>query len=204
MDLPLSSSRRDTFCPSSALSGGLHRRLASGLRGGSSTSPSVRGVVEDGGFGPHKFSRIKVGPFCVAEPRVSCLGSVGLDSFGLHDRGIFHLLSGWNSFLVPVSVGLGPVGIVPLEENLPSGIFLSGRRQHCGGFSLKKGILIPSEWVFKCFGTQFSAPEILLPVPERSGLENGRVVFSLDESSSVRVSSFLSSPQDLGLDYLHL
>ena len=48
------------------------------------------------------------------------------------------------------------------------------------------------------FGTQFSAPELLLSVPGHSGLENRRAVVSLDESSSVHVSSFLSSPQDLG------
>ena len=166
-------------------------------------------MVEDGGFGPHKFSRIEGGPSCVADPRVSCLGLVGLDSFGLHDRGIFHQLSGWNSFLVPVSAGLGPVGMVPLEENLPSGSSLSGRRQHCGGFSLKGKIspirmglevlsvsqdlscvVSPSGDRLIRFGTQFSAPEVLLPVPGRSGLEYGCAV----------VSSFLSSPQDLELD----
>ena len=50
------------------------------------------------------------------------------------------------------------------------------------------------------FGAQFSAPEVLLSVPGRSCLEDRRAVVSLGESSSVRVSSFLSSPQDLGKD----
>ena len=51
------------------------------------------------------------------------------------------------------------------------------------------------------FGAQFSAPEVLLLVPGAgSCLEDTRAVVSLGESSSVRVSSFLSSPQDLGKD----
>ena len=70
-------------------------------------------MIEGGGFGPHKFSRVEGGPSCFTEPRVSCRGSVGLDSFRQHDRGIFHQLSGRNSFLVPVSASLGPVGMVP-------------------------------------------------------------------------------------------
>ena len=49
------------------------------------------------------------------------------------------------------------------------------------------------------FGAQFSAPEVLLSMPGRSCLEDRRgAVVSLGESLSVRVSSFLSSPQDLG------
>ena len=214
--LPLSSSRRETICPSTASSGDLHRRFGSRLWGGSSSTPSVRGVI---GFGPHKFSRVEGGPSCFTEPRVSCRGSVGLDSFRQDDRGIFHQLSGRNSFLVPVSAGLGPVGMVPSEENLPSGSSHSGRRQHCGGFSLK-GKISPIRMGLEAlgvsqdlpcvvsssgdrlvrFGAQFSAPEVLLSVPGRSCLEDRRAVVSVDESSSVRVSSFLSSPQDLGQD----
>ena len=48
------------------------------------------------------------------------------------------------------------------------------------------------------FGAQLPAAEVLLPVSGCSGVEDRRVVVSLDGSSSVRVSSFLSSPQDLG------
>ena len=48
------------------------------------------------------------------------------------------------------------------------------------------------------FGAQLPAPEVLLSVPGCSGLEDRRVVVSLDGSSPVRVSSLLSSPQDLG------
>ena len=138
--LPLSSSRREAVCPPpppAASSGDFHRRFLSGLGGSSSSTSSVGGVIEVGGYGPHQFSRIEGGPSCFAEPRASCRGSVGLDSFRQYDRGFFHQLSGRNSFLVPVSAGLGPVGMVPSEENLPSGSSHSGRRQHCGGFSLK-------------------------------------------------------------------
>ena len=216
MGLPLSSSRRETVCPSSAFSGSHHRRLASRLGGGSS-STGVRGVVEEGGFGPHKFSRIDGGPSCVAEPRVSCLGSVGLDSFRQYDRGIFHQPSGRNSFLIPVSAGLGPVGMVSSEENFPPGSSHSGRREHCGGFSLQGKVspfrMGPESFSVSedlpCvvssggdrlvrFGAQLPAPEVLLSVPGCSGLEDRRVVVSLDGSSPVRVSSLLSSPQDLG------
>ena len=120
MGFPLSSSRRVAICPSSAFSGSHHRRLASRLGGGSSSTSGVKDVVEGGGFGPHKFSRIEGGPSYVAEPRVSCLGSVGLDLFRQYDRGIFHQLSGRNSFLIPVSAGLGPVGMVSSEEYFSS------------------------------------------------------------------------------------
>ena len=176
-------------------------------------------MVPDGCFGPHKLSRIEGGPSCFAEPRVSCRGSVDLDSFRQYDRGFFHQLSGRNSFLVPVSAGIGPVGMVPSEENLPSGSSHSGRRQHCGGFSLK-GKISPIRMGLEAlsvsqdlscvvssagdrlvrFGAQFSAPEVLLSVPGLSCLEDRRAVVSLGESSSVRISSSLSSPQDLGKD----
>ena len=174
-------------------------------------------MVGVGGFGPHKFSRIEGGPSCVAEPRVSCRGSVSLDSLKQHDRGIFHQLSGRNSFLIPGSAGLGPVGMMSSKENLPSSSSHSGRGQHCGGFSLKRKIspirlgleALSISQDLPCvvsssgdrpvrFGAQFSAPEVLLSVPGRSGLEDRRDVVSLVGSLSVRVSSVLSSPQDLG------
>ena len=52
--LSLSSPRRETVCPSSAVFGSHHRHVASRLGGGSSSSPCVRGVVKEGGFGPPK------------------------------------------------------------------------------------------------------------------------------------------------------
>ena len=47
-----------------------------------------------------------------AEPRISCGGSFDSDSFRHHDGGILFQSSGRNSFLIPVSAGLGPVGMV--------------------------------------------------------------------------------------------
>ena len=71
---------------------------------------------------------------------------------------------------------------------------------------LSRGKYLPSEWVLKrsvfhkiCLAAS-PPPEVLLSVPGRSCLEDRRAVVSVDESSSVRVSSFLSSPQDLGQD----
>ena len=175
-------------------------------------------MVEEGGFGPHKFPRIESCLSCVAEPRVSCLGSFGLDSFRQYDRGVLHQSSGRNSCLIPVSAGLGPVGMVSSKENFPPGSSHSGRREYCGGFPLQEKVspfrvgsesLRFSELDLSCvvsssgdrlvrFGAQLPAPEVLLPVSGCSGVEDRRVVVSLDGSSSVRVSSFLSSPQDLG------
>ena len=108
-------------------------------------------MIEGGGFGPHKFSRVEGGPSCFTEPRVSCRGSVGLDSFRQHDRGIFHQLSGRNSFLVPVSASLGPVGMVPYC--LQRKIFLQaahipGEDNIVADF-LSRGKYLPSEWVLK-------------------------------------------------------
>ena len=174
-------------------------------------------MVEEGGLGSHKFSGIEVGPSCIAEPRVSCRESVGLGSFGQYDRGIFLQSSGRDSFPIPVSAGLGPVGMVPAEKDFSPGSSHSGRREHCGGFPLQ-GKLSPIRMGpesfsvsedLPCvisstgdrlvrFGAQLPAPEVLLSVPGCSGLEDRRAVVSLDGSSPVRVSSFLSSPQDLG------
>ena len=100
----------------------------------------------------------------------------------------------------------------------PLGSSHSGRRDLCGGISLQGRVspirlgpesLSVSE-VLPCvvspsgdrlvrFGAQLPAAEVLLSVPGCSGLEDRRVVVSLDGSSPVRVSSLLSSPQDLGL-----
>ena len=188
------------------------------MGGSSSSTPSVGGVVAGGGFGLHKFSRVEGGPFCFAVPRVSCRRSVGLVSFRLYDPGFFHQLSGRNSFLVPVSADLVPVGMVPSKDNLPSGSSLTGRRHLSGGFSLK-GKISPIRMGLEAlsvsqdlscvvssaggrllhFDAHFSASEVLFLVPGRSCLEERSAVVSLGESSSVRVSSFLSSPQDLGL-----
>ena len=71
---------------------------------------------------------------------------------------------------------------------------------------LSRGKYLPSEWVLKrsvfrkISLASSPPPEVLLSVPGRSCLEDRRAVVSVDESSSVRVSSFLSSPQDLGQD----
>ena len=136
--LPFSSSRRETVCPSSTFSGSHHRCLTSrGGGGGSSSTPGVRGVVERGGFGPHKFPRIDGSLSCIAETRVSCHGSFSLDSFRQYDCGVIHQPSGQDSFPIPVSAGLGPVGMVSLKENFPSGSSHSGRREHCGGYPLQ-------------------------------------------------------------------
>ena len=99
----------------------------------------------------------------------------------------------------------------------PPGSSHSWRRDHCGGFSLQEKVspirmgpeslgvsedlpcvVSPSGDRLVRFGAQLPAPEVLLSVPGCSGLEDRRVVVSLDGSSLVRVSSLLSSPQDLG------
>ena len=139
------------------------------------------------------------------EPRISCGGSFASDSFRLHDGGIVHHFSGWNSFLIPVSAGLGPVGMVSSEENFSSRGSHSRRRVLCG-FSLQG--LIPSysvgsescrfsadlSYVFFPFGVsfvrvsfQFPDPEVLLSVPGCSGVENRRSVVFLVGSSTLRV-----------------
>ena len=98
------------------------------MGGGSSPSPCVWGLVEGGGLGSYKFSGIEGSSSSVTEPRISCGGSFGSDSFRQHDGGILHQSSGRNSFLVPVSADLGPVGMVPSEKNFSSCSSHSGRR----------------------------------------------------------------------------
>ena len=217
--LSLSSSRGETFCPPSAFSGSFHGCLSEGVGGSSSSTSSVRGVVEEGGLGSHKFPRVEGGFSRASVPRVSCRGSFGSDSFRQYDRGVLHQSSGRDSFLVPVSAGLGPVGMVSFTENLPSGSSHSRRRECCGGLPLQgevpsfgvdseslrlsedlSSVVASSGDRLVRFGAQLSAPEVLLPVSGCSSLEDRRTVISVDRSSPVRVSSFLSSPQDLGQD----
>ena len=176
-------------------------------------------MVEGGGLGSYQFSGIEGSSSSVAEPRISCSGSFGSDLFRQHDGGILHQSSGWNSFLIPVLAGLGPVGLVPSEKNFSSRGSHSGSREHCGGFSLQGKI--PScrmgseschvsddlSFVFSSsgdrlvrVGSQLPAPEVLLSVPGCSGVENRRSVVSLDGPSTFRVSSLHFSPQDLGQD----
>ena len=90
-----------------------------------------------------------------------------------------------------------------LQRNIfPPGSSHSGRRELCGGFSLKGKVspfrMGPESFsvseVLPCvvspgdrlarFGAQLLAPEVLLSVPGCSGLEVRRVVFSLDGSST--------------------
>ena len=219
--LSFSPSRRETVLPASSVSGDHHGRVRSrvGGGGGSSPSPCVRGLVEGGGSGPYQFSGIESGSSSFAESRISCSGSFGSDSFGQHDGGILHQSSGRNSFLIPVSAGLGPVGMVPSAKNFSSCGSHSGSRECCDGFSLQGKI--PSckmgselrrvsddlSLVFSSSGdrlvrvcSQLPAPEVLLSEPGCSGVEDRCSVVSLDGPSTVRFSSFLSSPQDLGQD----
>ena len=217
--LSFSPSRRETVLPASSVSSYHHGRVRSrvGGGGGSSPSPCVRGLVERGGLGPYQFSGIEGGSSSFAESRISCSGSCGSDSFRQHDGGVLHQSSGRNSFLIPVSAGLGPVGMVPSSENFSSRGSHSGSREHCSGFSLQGKI--PScrmgsesrrvsddlSFVFSssgdrlvCVSSQLPALEVLLSVPGCSGVEDRCSVVSLEGPSTVRISSFLSSPQDLG------
>ena len=217
--LSFSPSRRETVLPASSVSGDHHGRVRSRVGGGSSPSPCVRGLVEGGGSGPYQFSGIESGSSSFAESRISCSGSFGSDSFRQHDGGILHQSSGRDSFLIPVSAGLGPVGMVPSAKNFSSCGSHSGSRERCGGFSLQGKI--PScrmgselrrvsddlSFVFSSSGdrlvrvcSQLPAPEVLLSEPGCSGVEDRCSVVSLDGPSTVRFSSFLSSPQDLGQD----
>ena len=206
-----------TVCCSSPVVGHHHGRVRSGVGGGSSPSPCVRGLVEGGGLGSYQYSGIEGSSSSSTEPRISCGGSFGSDSFRQHDGGIVHQSSGRNSFLIPVSAGLGPVGMVSSEKKFSSCGSHSRRREHCGGFSLQGKIpsyrvgsescrfsddlsyvFSPSGDRFVRVSSQLPAPEVLLSVPGCSGVENRRSVVSLDGSSTLRVSSLLSSPQDLG------
>ena len=155
-----------------------------------SPSPCVRGLVKEGGLRSYQFSGIEGSSSSFTEPGISCGGSFGSDSFRQHDSGILHQSSGWNSFLIPVSADLGPVGMVPSERNLSSRGSHSGRREHRGGFSPQGKI--PScrmgsesyrvsddlSVVFSSFGdrlvrvgSQLPAPEVLLSVTGCSGVE---------------------------------
>ena len=216
--LSFSPSRRETFLPSSSVSGDFHGCVESRVGGGSSPSPCVRGLVEGRGAGPYQFAGIESGSSSFAESRISRGGSFGSDSFRQHDGGILHQSSGRNSFLIPVSAGLGPVGMVPSSEYFSSCGSHSGSRVCSSGFSLRGKIpfcRMGSEslrfsddlsLVFSFSGDRFvrglsqlPAPEVLLSEPGCSGVEDGCSVVSLVGPSTVRVSSFLSSPQDLGL-----
>ena len=215
--LSFSPSRREAVCCSSPVVGHHHGRVRSGVGGGSSPSPCVRGLVEGGGLGSYQYSGIEGSSSSSTEPRISCGGSFTSDSFRQRDGGIVHHSSGRNSFLIPVSAGLGPVGMVSSEKNFSSRGSHSRRREHCGGFSLQGKIpsygvgseschfsddlsyvFSPSGDRFVRVSSQLPAPEVLLSVPGCSGVENRRSVVSLDGSSTLRVSSLLSSPQDLG------
>ena len=217
LGLSFPPSRRETFFPTSSVSGDFHGCVRSRVGGGSSPSPCVRGLVEGRGSGPYQFSGVESGSPSFAESRISCGGSFGSDSFRQHDGGILHQSSGRNSFLIPVSAGLGPVGMVPSSGNFSSCGSHSGSREYSGGFSLQGKIpscRMGSE--SRCFsddlslvfsssgdrlvrvGSQLPAPEVLLSESGCSGVEDRCSVVPLDGSSTVRVSSFLSSPQDLG------
>ena len=117
LGLSFSPSRREAVCCSSPVVGHHHGRVRSGVGGGSSPSPCVRGLVEGGGLGSYQYSGIEDSSSSSTEPRISCGGSFGSDSFRQHDGGIVHQSSGRISFLIPVSAGLGPVGMVSSEEN---------------------------------------------------------------------------------------
>ena len=129
---------------------------------------------------------------------------------GQHDGGILHQSSGRDSFLIPVSADLGPVGMVPSAKNFSSCGSHSGSRERCGGFSLQGKIpsyRVGSELrrvsddlslVFSSGDrlvrvcSQLPAPEVLLSEPGCSGVEDRCSVVSLDGPSTVRFSSFLS------------
>ena len=97
-----------------------------------------------------------------------------------------------------------------LQRNIfPLGSSPSGRSIHFGGFSLQGKVfpfrMGPNSFsvseVLPCIVSpsgdrlvQLPNPEVLLSVLGCSGLEDRRVVFSLDGSSPLRVSSLLSSP----------
>ena len=212
--LPLSSSRRKAVCPSAASSGDIHRRFLSVLGGSSSSTPSV-GVWSKAEASDHINSLdLKAVLLALQNLESRVVGQSVLIRSDNMTVVSFISYQGGTHFS-----SLCRLGMVPSEENLPSGSSHSGRRQHCGGFSLK-GKISPIRMGLEAlslsqdlscvvssagdrfvrFGAQFSAPEVLLSVPGRSCLEDRCAVVSLGESSSVRVSSFLSSPQDLGKD----
>ena len=210
-----SSSRGKAVCSPSTFFGSHHRCVQRGVGGGSSSTSGIRSVVEDRVLGSYKCFGDEGGSPSITESRVSGVGSFGLDSFRQHDSGVLHQSSGRDSFLIPVSTGLGPVGVVSAKENFPSSSSHSRRRESRGGFPFQ-GQVPPFRVVSKScclsedlpdlfpssggglvrLGSQLPAPEVLLSVPRCSGLEDRRVVVSVEGSSSLRFSSLLSSPQD--------
>ena len=74
--LSFSPSRREAVCCSSPVVGHHHGRVRSGVGGGSSPSPCVRGLVEGGGLGLYQYSGIEGSSSSSSEPRISCSGVI--------------------------------------------------------------------------------------------------------------------------------
>ena len=182
--LSFSPSRREAFCCSSPFIGHYHGRVRSGVGGQFFTLTGVSGVWSKEEVFDH-INTLELKAVLLALQNLESLvvGHLLLMSFRLHDGGFVHHFSGWNSFLIPVSAGLGPVGMVSSEENFSSRGSHS-REEYFVDF-LSRGWYLPTVWVlnravfrpiyrmlFFPFGVsfvrvsfQFPAPKVLLSVP---------------------------------------
>ena len=171
MGFPLSSSRREAVCPSSAFSGS-HHTHASYLGWGAILHP-------------HRVSRVwsrkealdlinslelKAVLLTLQNLESHVLGRSVLICSDIMTVVSFINLSGRNSFLIPVSAGLGPVGMVSSEEYFSSRqLTFREKRSLWRIFSPRESIS------FRMGPESFSFSEVL---------EVRRGVFSLDGSST--------------------
>ena len=185
----------------------------------SSASPSLRHVVPGGFLGPHQFSRTQGSIPGLEVSRRSCCRSVTSDSFRQHNSRVLHQLSGRNSLPLSLPVSYRAVGVVHSEGDLPFGRSHSGERQPGGGLPVQREV--PSIGVDSqsfdfssdlsgdcpsagdrpvCVHPQFSASQVLCPLPGSSSLESGRTLLPVVRPSTVRLPTLFDPPHSLGED----
>ena len=185
----------------------------------SSASPSLRDVVPGRFLGPHQFSRTQGSIPGLEVSRRSCCRSVSSDSFRQHNSRVLHQLSGRNSLPLSLPVSNRAVGVVHSEGDLPFGRSHSGERQPGGGLPVQREV--PSIGVDSqsfdfssdlsgdspsagdrpvCVHPQFSASQVLCPLPGSSSLESGRTLLPVVRPSTVRLPTLFDPPHSLGED----
>ena len=214
-----SSPRRETVLPTPPLPGTDLRCFPVRLGRDSSASPSLRHVVPGGFLGPHQFSRTQGSIPGLEVSRRSCCRSVTSDSFRQHNSRVLHQLSGRNSLPLSLPVSYRAVGVVHSEGDLPFGRSHSGVRQPGGGLPVQREV--PSIGVDSqsfdfssdlsgdcpsagdrpvCVHPQFSASQVLCPLPGSSSLESGRTLLPVVRPSTVRLPTLFDPPHSLGED----
>ena len=152
-------------------------------------------------------------------PRRSCCRSVTSVSFRQHNSRVLHQLSGRNSLPLSLPVSYRAVGVVHSEGDLPFGRSHSGERQPGGGLPVQREV--PSIGVDSqsfdfssdlsgdcpsagdrpvCVHPQFSASQVLCPLPGSSSLESGRTLLPVVRPSTVRLPTLFDPPHSLGED----